>query len=336
MRRQSLLVGAVFLVGCGAAAPPGRSTAAAGGNTLACNAEPPEGAPLPAPLPIYGGVCPELAPAPAENLIVSSGSSRRFLLAVPANRIEGEKLPVIFLWHWLGGSPLSFYTLGDIQNAVDTQRFLAVIPFKKGDLSFTWPFHVLDSQARLDEEYRFFDDMLACVAAAFPGANRNCVASAGVSAGALFTDQLGAARAQLIASLVSLSGGVGTGIIRNWGNPEHRLPALVLWGGPSDTCFGLINFQNASRALEDALESRSHFFVECVHNCGHAQPPLQAPPGLSIYAALWQFVFDHPYWLGPGDSPYIESLPEAMPSWCGIGKDSATPRTGECPNPPGC
>jgi hypothetical protein len=39
----------------------------------------------------------------------------------------------------------------------------------------------------------FFDDMLACVAEQF-AIDENCVSSAGVSAGALFTAQLGSAR----------------------------------------------------------------------------------------------------------------------------------------------
>ena len=294
---------------------------------------PPGRSPPPPPPKYSGGACPKLVPG--SNTILSGGAKRSFLLAVPKNFDAKEQPPLLFLWHWLGGSANSFYTKGEIQAAVDGQRFIAVLPEAKGDLLFKWPFEAVQLQARMDEEFRFFDDLYACVGAQF-GVNPNCVASAGVSAGALFTDQLAAARGQYLASALSLSGGTG-GLIRPFGNPEHRLPFLVLWGGPSDACFGVMNFDTGSRTLEAALGDRGHFFLECVHNCGHSEPPLDAPQGLSRYAALWQFVFDHPYWLAPGESPYRQhGLPKVYPSWCGIGPKSAPPRQGACANKPGC
>jgi hypothetical protein len=109
---------------------------------------------------------------------------------------------------------------------------------------------------------------------------------------------------------------------------------LVLWGGPNDTC--IINFQDESHELESALASGGDFMVECVHNCGHGEPPFEIPGAMSRYAGLWQFAFDHPFWLGAGDSPYrTQGLPSTLPPWCAIGRGSAIPRTGAC-NPPGC
>src|SRR5260370_645236 len=61
-------LGAALLVGCGAGGRLGQ-TQAGGVGGPACNAEPPEGAPAPAPLPVYDGVCPSLSPAPAPNVI---------------------------------------------------------------------------------------------------------------------------------------------------------------------------------------------------------------------------------------------------------------------------
>ncbi len=303
-----------------------------------CNQAPPPGAKLAPPPPSYsGGTCPTLVAG--ENMISSTGHSRSFLLVLPTDLQPDEVLPVVFLWYWLGGSSEDFLEKGEVQSAVDTQRFLAVIPDKKGDLVFDWPFNVSDSAARQEEEYRFFDDMLSCVSAQFH-VNSNCVASAGVSAGALFTDQLASGRSQYLASALSLSGGVGQpgeGLVKPWGNPAHALPMLVLWGGPLDICI-VINFQTASHNLESALSSDGNFFLECIHNCKHGEPPFDPPPGLSKYAGLWRFVFDHPYWLAPGDSPYkTTGIPTdaGYPSWCGIGAHSAVPRTGSCP-PPGC
>ncbi|MCS6915710.1 MAG: hypothetical protein RMK29_10090 [Myxococcales bacterium] len=299
-----------------------------------CWADPPPGAILAPPPPRYsGGTCPKLVAG--KNAIKSMGHDRSFLLAVPRDLKPEEKLPLVFLWHWLGGSAQKFYEKGQIQAAIDTQRFLAILPEAKSDMIFRWPFDIGVSQARMEEEFRFFDDMLSCAAAQF-NVNRNCVSSVGVSAGALFTAQLAAYRDRYLASAISLSGGVGS-FAKPFGNPMRKIPFIVLWGGPTDACLGIISFHNASQELENALVRGGHFFLECIHNCGHAEPPFEGPPGLSKYAGLWQFVFDHPYWLRAGESPYRTGpLPAGLPPWCGIGKGSARPRTGPCPDKPGC
>jgi predicted esterase len=284
--------------------------------------------------PKYSGTCPTLVAG--ENTISSSGNDRQFMLALPSNLPAGANLPVIFLWHWLGGSAQDFYDKGEIQTAVDTQHFIAVLPEKKGDVAFTWPATSLDTQAREDEELQFFDDMLACVSQQF-SVDRNCVGSAGVSAGALWTDQLAGYRSQYLSSFISLSGGTGGIAVKPWHTPTHHLPGIVLWGGDTDACLNVLYFRDLSHDLEDHLTQEGDFFVECIHNCGHAEPPMDAPPGESAYAALWQFVLDHPFWTSAGQSPYLQNgLPSDMPAWCGIGKDSATPRTGECVNPSAC
>jgi predicted esterase len=298
-----------------------------------CSDTPPPGATLaPDPKKYTGGTCPALVSG--HNPFPSGSATRDFRLVLPADIKPEERFPVLFLWHWLGGSADDFYEKGQIQLAADTQRFIAVIPESKGDL-FKWPFEVSQTQARMDEEFTFFDDMLACVSEQF-NVNKECVASSGVSAGALFTGQLAGFRGEYLSSIVVLSGGTGGSLIKPFANPEHRMPAIVLWGGPTDNCYGVMNFEQTSKDLEKNLEARDHFFVECIHNCGHAEPPLDPQPGLSSYAPMWQFVLDHPYWLEPGQTPYANGLPKEMPAWCGIGTASATPRTGTCPSGPGC
>lgn len=319
----------------------GSSGAAAVGR---CGDPVPAGAMQAADPPAYsGGSCPTLAPG--ANTIQSAGTDRAFLLAVPSDLQPNEVLPVVFLWHWLGGDAQDFLEKGEVQAAVDAQRFVAVIPEKKGDpadklfglLEITWPAAVSSSQARVDEELTFFDDMLACVSQQY-SVNKNCVSSVGVSFGALWTTLLAGARGDHLSSFVSLSGGCGGSLIKPWGNPAHKMPAIVLWGGPTDNCFSLMNFEATSGTLEDELTAGGHFFLECIHNCGHAEPPFDAPGGAATkYQGMWGFVLDHPFWLGPGQSPYLsEGLPSDIPTWCAIGKGSSTPRTGDCPNPPGC
>jgi predicted esterase len=280
-----------------------------------------------APPPAYAGICPVLVDGTngAMNTILSSGSARRFMLAVPLGVRPEEKLPVVFLWHWLGGDAVNFYNKANAGVATNQMRFIAVFPEAKGDLALKWPYAVSEPQSRFDEEFRFFDDMYACIAQQF-NVQPNCIASGGVSAGALFTDQLAGARSQYIAAFASMSGGTG-GVIRPWANPQHKSPAIVLWGGTGDQCG--IDFNAASINLEQALTANGHFLIECIHECNHSEPPFPIPTGQTKYAAIWQFVFDHPYWLGGGQSPYVQSgLSAAWPTWCAIGMNNAVPGGG--------
>ena len=299
--------------------------------SMGCKGDPPAGAKLAAAPKPYAGTCPTIPMTSTlqDITITSSGNARKFWVAVPQNLQSSEKLPVIFLWHWLGGSAQDFYVRGEVQAAVDEQRFLAVLPEAKGDLQFTWPATTIDSQARLDEEATFFDDLLSCVSQEFD-INSNCVSSAGVSAGALWTSQLVGVRGDWLSSFMSLSGGTGGLAIKPWKEPDHKLPGFVLWGGPTDVCGGLLNFTDISHDLETHLAAGNHFFVECVHNCGHSVPPFEPPPGESKFKSLWQFSLDHPFWLDPGESPYQNGLPADLPAWCGVGMGGATPRTGMC------
>jgi predicted esterase len=288
---------------------------------------PPPGAAMPPPIPAYsGGAFPPLVPG--VNVIASSGGMRQFLLVVPTDLSPDEQLPVVFMWHWLGGDANAFLERGDVQNAVDQMRFLAVIPEEKGDLQTNWPYTLLDSQARLDEELGFFDDLLACAADSYPIVP-HCVASVGVSSGALFTGQLASGRGAYLSSFLSLSGGTG-GVIKPWNGSSHVMPALVLWGGPTDAC-GPLNFEDASHDLENGLGGGGHFIVECVHNCGHSTPPFDMIPDTTLFMPLWRFVLDHPYWLDDGVSPWItDGLHDGLPEWCAIGPGSATIRVGAC------
>jgi predicted esterase len=309
-----------------------KTTGGHGDISMGCKLAPPMGAKLAAAPKPYAGTCPTIPKATTQDVVImSSGAMRKFWIVVPTNFDMTEELPVIFLWHWLGGSAQDFFDRGAVQVAVDEQRFIAVIPQAKGDLQFTWPATNLDSQARLEEDAKFFDDMLSCVSAQFT-VDANCVSSVGVSAGALWTAQLVGARGDWLSSFMSLSGGVGGQAIKPWKAPAHKMPGFVLWGGSTDSCgSGLLNFGAISQTLEMSMIMGGHFLVECVHNCGHSVPPFEAPMGSSTFKSLWQFGLDHPFWLDPGESPYMNSgLPADMPPWCGKGMGGATPRTGVC------
>ena len=312
-----------------------------------CRTQPPPNAPMPVAPPLPAAGCPTLVPG--FNTITTTGHQRQFILVTPTTAMPGEQLPVLFMWHWIGGHAESFLTRGDIQNAADQQHFIAVIPEAEGanvaltSFNTKWPFDITQLPSRMDEEFTFFDDMLACVEQQLP-VNQSCVSSIGVSAGALFTDQLAQARSNRIASFVSLSGGVGATIIKPWTGAARKMPAIVLWGGDGPPamdgnkdilgCFGIgMDFSVASTALETALAADGHFIIECRHNCGHVEPPLTPPEGESKYAGMWEFALNHPFWLPAGQSQFLQKgLPATLPSWCSIGVGTSTPRTGGgCP-----
>lgn len=297
-----------------------------------CGTVPPDDAALPAPLPEPTGTCPDLVPG--VNMIESDGNMREMIVVAPSDLEPDEQLPVAFLWHWLGGSPEDFVEIAEVQAAVDQFRFLALVPRDKGDLTFRWPFTTLDPEDRVQEEFVFFDDMLACAAASYPIDN-TCVSSVGVSAGALFTSQLGAARSEWLSSMVVLSGGTG-GLVRPWMGAEHILPAMVLWGGDEDFCVA-VDFAETSADLEQGLQADGHAVIECVHNCGHTAPPFDSGvPDVTGFAGMWRFFLDHPYWLAAGETPWAEERPGIAPEWCSVGVGSSEQRTGECPDGPGC
>lgn len=304
-----------------------------------CAEAPPPGAETPLPLPRFsGGVCPSLVPG--RNTIESGGMTREFLLVVPSDLDPSERLPVLVMYHWLGAEADSLLAHGQVQASVDALRFIALIPEKPTDLVISilgysfdpaWPYLTNVSEDRVETEAVFFDDMLACAAEQYQ-VNENCVSTAGVSAGALWVSQLMQVRSERIASAIVISGGIGpatsTGFVdaRGWRGAPHAMPVMVLWGGPMDLC-GL-NFDSASSNLENGLAANGNMVLECVHNCGHAAPPVDAAAGIQV---LWRFALDHPYWLADGESPWqVSGPPAGTPDWCSIGIGSATPRAGMC------
>ena len=321
-----------------AAAPPRDASPRLDGpppqGSYLCSQPVPTGAPTPSPPPAYsGGTCPLLVPG--TNVFPSGGVNRELILVLPTTIGAGESLPLTFLWHTTGTSADVYLERGELTTAIEQQRFIAVLPEDKGDLPFRWPVSLLESQARVDEEVRFFDDMLACVTQQFP-VNLQCVSSNGVSTGGLWASLLQGLRGDYLASFFSLSGGCG-GVIKPYPSPAHRSPAIVLWGGPNDGCLGLFSLANTSLDLEQHLVADGRFLIECIHNCGHAMPPFEPAPGESSFRMLWDFALNHPFWLPPGYSPYLDwGLPSSYPSWCAIGAGNAVPRTGACLGPSEC
>ncbi len=286
----------------------------------------------PPPFPTYsGGACPALVSGTArdDSLNVgfdSGGDARSFRLLVPDTYDPDgtDEWPLLFAWHWLNSSSGSFVEDGELDTAAREMGFIAVLPDSPRDASgnhryqFDWPFA---ESWGAEQELTFFDDLLACVSEQFR-VDRRRVHGVGVSAGALWITYLSTtSRVNHIASLISLSGGLGDefGVWRmEYEAQPNKFPAIVLWGGTSDW-LGL-SFDQASRRYRDALLDDGHFVIQCVHDSGHAMPPIDPPAdGGTRFRGLWRFLLDHPYGLPPGESPWQESgIPGDVPSWCSI------------------
>ena len=305
--------------------PPARPSRDAGTTPM----PPVEPAPELPPLPVYShGACPPLVGGPTSDTSVvaafpSGDTVRSFRLVVPDNYDGSEPWPLVFAWHWLNASSGSFMREGELETATEQMRFIAVVPDAlrdaNGDRAFllSWPF----AEAwGIEPEAVFFDDLLACVNEQL-NVDRERVYGIGVSAGGLWLTYLSTTeRANHFAALEVLSGGLGDmlGVWRMEYQPQRRkFPAVVLWGGPTDW-LGL-SFHEASIRYRDALLEDGHFVVECTHDAGHGVPPVESPPGITRFQALWRFMLDHDYRSPSGWSPYQrDGLPEIFPDWCRV------------------
>jgi len=61
-----------------------------------------------------------------------------------------------------------------------------------------------------------------------------------------------------------------------------------------------------SRTYADALEADGHFVVRCEHNLGHSPPDEAADMALIFFDAH----------VRGADEPWLDGLPETLPSWC--------------------
>ena len=286
----------------------------------------------PPELPHFSGTaCPRLVSGPTSTSslnrgFLTGGFEREFRVLVPRSYDPSREWPVMFAWHWLNASSNSFVRDGELESAVEEMGFIAVLPDKRisadgrKSYQFDWPF-IETNTGNTEAELVFFDDMLACVGEQFR-VDRSRIYAIGVSAGALWVTYLSTTeRARHFAAMESLSGGLGE-IPNVWQmqyQPQpNKFPAIVLWGGSSDWL--VLNFERASMNYRDALRADGHFVVECIHNAGHAIPPIMAPPGSNTrFYSLWRFMLDHPYGIEAGESPYLTSgLPAGFPPWCRI------------------
>jgi len=280
---------------------------------------------IPPDWPDYSeGLCPTLIGSNVSDLAVndgflSSGNERSFRLMVPSHYDGSHPLPLVIGWHWMNASSSSFVRDGELERAVEEMDFIALFPDDIEDAYFfNWPF--VETWG-VEQELLFFNDLLACVSGQY-NIDPYQVHGVGVSAGALWLTYISTTEEVTpFASVMSLSGGLGE-VLGVWEMEyvpqERKFPALVLNGGPTDWL--AVDFHAASERFIDELRADDHFVVGCEHDQGHAVPPFEPPEGETLFFGMWSFMFDHPYDLDAGVSPYQADgvLPSYLPEWCWI------------------
>ncbi len=248
---------------------------------------------------------------------IVDGEARSFYLALP----EGEgPHPVIFNWHGYTDTAANMHVFLSPYINSETYSFILVTP---EDTSME-PLSGLDweilTTTTANKEAALFDAIMECLDSEYL-VDWDRLHSVGVSAGGIMTDLLGTLRGDVLASVISFSGGY-------LGNPananqtmnmvawpdftgSHPYAQLFTHGGVTDT-FDLsvvtIHFDQMAENDVIYLNDRGHDAIICDHGIGHDVP--EALRGTTVL----EFLRDHPY--NVTDSPYVEGLPESFPDYC--------------------
>jgi poly(3-hydroxybutyrate) depolymerase len=203
---------------------------------------------------------------------VSGGQRRKITVILPEDPVGA---PVVFAWHYLGGSPDELIRWMQLERVADDAGAIVIAPTSRGIPGTEWD--VLDPTSD-NADLALFDDLLAAVLAQHQ-ADADRVHTTGFSAGGMFTTWLTMHRGADLASSAPFSGGAPAGW---YTSPEGDFPAMVTWGGPSDAYAGF-SFDDASRAFASALAADGHEVITCEHNTGHQLPPNAADALLTFW-----------------------------------------------------
>ncbi len=239
--------------------------------------------------------CPEMSEGALD--FASGGSVYSVEIALPA---QPEGAPVLFAWHWLGGSAEDVLRYLELRSLAEAEGVIVIAPDSDGYL-YEWRFSMPPGD---NPDLLLFEDLLACAHAQW-SVDLSRVFTTGMSAGGLWSSYLTVHASQWLAASAPLSGGADSW---SYSAPQDDIPVLLTWGGEADTYQGY-SFHDSSTYFSDELRTDGHFVVECVHSRGHALPPWG-------FDYVWRFFTAHPKGLAP--EPWLDGLPAEMPDGCRI------------------
>ena len=248
-------------------------------------------------VPVYSqGSCPTLEAGRVSDF-AHVGGSHDLRLLLPD---EPAGAPVLFAWHWLGGTADQIVSSMELDQLVADEGLIVVAPYSAGS-SYEWEFLLPPED---NPDIAVFVDFLACLHEQFE-VDLSRIWTTGMSAGGLWTTYLTMHEPGWLAASAPLSGGT---FPNTYQSPSTRLPVMVTWGGPRDTYGGSINFEETSLDFSQSLQNDGHFVVECEHDRGHNLPP-------DATDLVWTFLSAHPK---GAPSPWSGGLPVEMPAMCRI------------------
>ncbi len=194
------------------------------------------------------------------NAFAADGAEASVLVSLPA---EPRGAPVVFVWHYLGGSAAEIVEWMGTDALVDA-GYVVIAPDSRG-LAFTeWQ---VDGDPEENPDVALFDALAAQISAQY-GTDDARVYATGFSAGGLFTSYLTMFRADALASTAPFSGGVPSYM---YASPASKLPVMLTSGGSGDS-YGGFDFSAASADFAAALVADGHEVVDCQHADGHWLP----------------------------------------------------------------
>ncbi len=242
------------------------------------------------------GTCPDLDDGVISDF-ATGDTDYRVKIVLPPDPVGA---PVIFAWHWLGGSSGDIVRTMDLDDLAEDEGVIIIAPDSDGS-AYEW--HFLDGPDG-NPDLLLFEDLLSCIWQQYD-VDLDRIYSLGMSAGGLMTTYVTMHEAQWLAATAPFSGGTIDGF---YDTPERPLPILLTWGGASDT-YSTLSFDDTSQHFSSNVQADGSFVVECVHSGGHT-----IPNGATDYA--WEFFVDHP--MGVDPEPYAQALPGDFPSWCSL------------------
>ncbi len=229
----------------------------------------------------------------------SNEADREFEVIVPENYTEDAAWPIIFVFHGLGGNIEGLVQDSVLETLATERGAIVVVPL--GDQFGTdtgW-----DVLAEDTIDIAFFDDMLTCTSASW-NVDPERVHVTGISNGGLMVGAITTVRADVLASIAPISGG----LTLNFEGDDNALPALVTWGGEVDMAFE-VNFHQLNTDMIAAFQENNQFVATCNHGEGHVLEP-------TFWPWIFEFLLAHPRGVSP--EPYSGGLPDSFPEFCSI------------------
>ena len=242
--------------------------------------------------------CPQVLVGP--NKLTSAEALRDFDVYMPAGVTGTGALPVVFLFHGVGGDPAKFIKETKFDKVLKEHAFILVVPQSLRDgtgvptQKLDW-FFTADTYDADNRDLVFFDDMLKCVGETWKIDDKRVYVT-GMSGGGLISTFVAAHRSKVVAAAAPFSGGY---LHPKWPETAHKTPFMVSWGGAADEAYAQ-NFHKLATTLIGYLKGTKHPLVQCDHGQKHEWPNTASEDS-------WNFLSQHT--LGGGETADISMLP---------------------------